>query len=265
MCFPFRRLALLVLAGLPLLARSPATLHVCADPNNLPYSNIQQQGFENKLAALIAQKLNAQLAYTWWPQRKSFATKSLDQGLCDVVMGVPTTLAGVLTTKPYYRSTYVFVSRTDRHLGITSLTDDRLSQLRIGIHMVGDDYAPPAVALAHRGITQNVTGFSLFGKYGEPNPPRKLIDAVEQGVVDVAIVWGPFAGYFSKDHPVGLDITPVSPPMFLGLPFTYEISAGVRKGNDALQTELNEIFESQAAGIRRILDQYGVPQLPETE
>ena len=80
-----------------------------------------------------------------------------------------------LTTKPYYRSTYVFVSRRDRNLQITSLLDDRLSHLRIGIHVVGDDYAPPAFALAHRGITQNVVGFSLFGEYGEANPPRKLI------------------------------------------------------------------------------------------
>jgi quinoprotein dehydrogenase-associated probable ABC transporter substrate-binding protein len=264
MCLAFRRLAFLGLAALPLLAQTP-TLRVCADPNNLPYSNLQQQGFENKLAALVAHDMKARLEYTWWSQHKSFATKSLDQGACDVVLGAPATLPDVLTTKPYYRSTYVFVTRTDRHLGITSLADSRLSQLRIGIHVVGDDYAPPAVALAHRGITQNVTGFSLFGKYSEANPPRKLIDAVEHGTVDVAIVWGPFAGYFAKDQPAGLDIAPVVPAIFLGIPFTYEISAAVRKGNDGLQAELNDIFESHAAVIRRILDQYGVPQLPETE
>ena len=264
MYLPFLRRAFLALPALPMLAHIPP-LRVCADPNNLPYSDLQQQGFENKLAALVAHDMKARLEYTWWSQHKSFATKSLDQGACDVVLGVPATLPDVLTTKPYYRSTYVFVTRTDRHLGITSLTDPRLSRLRIGIHVVGDDYAPPAIALAHRGITQNVSGFSLFGEYGERNPPRKLIDAVEHGAVDVAIVWGPFAGYFSKDQPLDLDIAPVAPATFLGVPFTYEISAAVRKGNNALRAELNDIFQSQAAVIRRILDQYGVPQLPETE
>ena len=233
MYLPYRRLALLVIAAAPIFAQS-SVLRVCADPNNLPFSNELQQGFENKLADLLAASTNARLEYTWWSQRKSFAKKSLDQGACEVVLGVPTSLPDVLTTKPYYRSTYVFVTRHDRNLQISSLIDPRLSHLRIGIHVVGDDYAPPAFALAHRGITQNVVGFSLFGEYGQPNPPRKLIDAVETGAGDVAIVWGPFAGYFTKGAPVPLDIAPVTPSTFLGVPFTYEISAAVRSGNEVL-------------------------------
>ena len=239
-----------------------SVLRVCADPNNLPYSNEQRQGFENKLAELLAASIDARLEYTWWSQRKSFATKALDQGACDAVLGVPAGLQGVLTTQPYYGSTYVFVTRRDRQLKISSLTDARLSQLRIGIHVAGDDFAPPAFALAHRGITRNVVGFSLFGEYGEQNPPRKLIDAVEAGAVDVGIVWGPFAGYFARGLPAPLDITPVIPPMFLGVPFTYQISAAVKNGNEGLKTELNEAVQSQSAEVQRILDEYSVPRIP---
>lgn len=260
MCSPCRRLAFLALVAVPMLAQTPV-LRVCADPNNLPFSNASQEGFENKLALLLAAKMNARLEYTWWSQHKSFATKSLDQGACDVVPGVPAGLPDVLTTAPYYRSTYVFVTRRDRHLQIASLTDPRLSHLRIGIHVVGDDYAPPAIALAHLGITQKVVGYSLFGEYGEANPPRKLIDAVETSAVDVAIVWGPFAGYFSQNESQPLDISPVMPSIFMGVPFTYEISAAVRKGNIALMTELQRILQSQITAVQEILNEYAVPQL----
>jgi mxaJ protein len=256
-----RRLVLLILAAIPTLAQN-SVLRVCADPNNLPFSNQQKQGFENKLADLLAAGANARLEYTWWSQRKSFAKKSLDQGACEVVLGVPTSLPDVLTTRVYYRSTYVFVTRHDRNLHVASLADPRLSTLRIGIHVVDDNYAPPAFALARLGITQNVVGFSLFGEYGQPNPPRKLIDAVETGAVDVAIVWGPFAGYFSQGAPLPLDIAPVAPSTFGGVPFTYEISAAVREGNNTLKTELDQILQSQSAAVHKILEQYAVPQVP---
>jgi quinoprotein dehydrogenase-associated probable ABC transporter substrate-binding protein len=241
------------------MAANQRVLRVCADPNNLPFSNEQGQGFENKIAELISSALNEKLEYTWWSERKSFIKNSLDEGRCDAVLGIPSSLDSVAATQPYYRSTYVFVTRRDRNLHVTSLNDPELARLRIGIHVVGDDYAPPAIALARRGITQNITAFSLFGSYGEPNPPRKLIDAVAQGMIDVAIVWGPFAGYFAKNEQAQLEIAPVSPPMYLGIPFTYSISAGVRKGEDALKAELDEALVHESAAIQQILSQFGVP------
>ncbi len=242
-------------------ARRPL-LRVCADPNNLPFSNQSQQGFENKLATLIAHGMNAELKYAWVPQRKSFARRSLQSGLCDVVMGVPASMPDVLTTKPYYRSSYMFISRSARRLQVTSLADPRLADLRIGIHIVGDDYAPPAYALAHRGITQNIQGFSLFGEYGEPNPPRKLIDAVDRGQVDVAIAWGPLAGYFAHKANAPLAMAPVTPSIFLGVPFAFDISAAVRPGNINLKTEVDHILESQSTAVQLILGEYHVPQVP---
>jgi mxaJ protein len=257
----FRCLSLVLIAVLPCMAAEQRVLRVCADPNNMPFSNGRSEGFENKLAEMIAGKLQAKLEYTWWSERKSFIRNSLDQGRCEVVMGVPATLESITATNPYYRSTYVFVSRHDRKLQITSLNDPRFENWRIGTHVVGDDYAPPAYALARRGITSNLTAFSLFGPYGDPNPPAKIIDAVSDGEVDVAIVWGPFAGFFAKTAKAPLDVVPVSPAVLLGVPFTYDISLGVRKGNAALKTELDRVLESQSVTVQQILSEYGVPQV----
>jgi quinoprotein dehydrogenase-associated probable ABC transporter substrate-binding protein len=259
----FRFLNLFLFAAGAMLAANQPVLRVCADPNNLPFSNQQGQGFENKLAEMLAAQLGARLKYTWWAERQSFLKNSLEAGRCDLVMGLPASLPSVATTRPYYQSTYVFVSRHDRNLHVTSLGDPRFSEWRVGVHVVGDDYAPPAAALARRGITRNIIGFSLFGSHGAVSPASKVIDAVANGQIDVAIVWGPFAGYFAKQQKTALDIVPVSPAKFLAIPFTYEIAAGVRKGDSVLLARIDEALADNSAGIRQILDRYGVPQVKE--
>lgn len=256
-----RCLSFFAISLLPFAIKAQGVLRVCADPNNMPFSNQRQEGFENKLAQMIAADVSAKLDYAWWSERGSLVKNTLNAGRCDVLMGVPSSLDEAATSKPYYRSTYVFVSRRDRQLHVTSLGDARLSDWRIGLHVVGENLAPPAVALASRGITKNVTGYSLFGAYGEENPPRRLIDAVESRDVDLAIVWGPFAGYFAKCAKVPLEITPVQPRVFSGIPFSYDISLGVRKGNEALRRELNDALDREQGAIRGLLAQYGVPEV----
>ena len=258
---PLRFPSLLLFAMIPAIAAGTGTLRVCADPNNLPFSNQQGQGLENKIAELTAAALGEKLEYTWWAERQSFIQNSLAQGRCDVIIGLPKTLDSVEVTKPYYRSSYVFVTRQDRRLNINSLIDPRLSEWKIGMQVVGNDYAPPAVALAKRGITENIVGFRLFGEYGEIDPARKIVDAVDRGDIDVAIVWGPFAGYFAKSARIPLEIVPVSPAAFMGVPFSYDISMGVRKGDDTLKARLDQVIEAESAKIQRILTQYGVPQV----
>ena len=257
MCFRF--LSVVLAAAITCCASELPVLRVCADPNNMPFSNERGEGFENKLAELIAGKLNERLEYTWWSERKSFVKNSLGQNRCDVLMGVPSLLDSVEVTRPYYHSSYVFVSRHDRHLQIASLGDPRLSGWRIGVQVVGDDYAPPAFALARRGITKSVVGFSLFGSYGELNPTRKIIDAIADGAVDVAIVWGPFAGYFAKSANAPLDVAAVSPPMYFGVPFAYDISIAVRKGDERLRTQLDAVLAAESKTIHQLLLDYGVP------
>ena len=237
-------------------------LRICADPNNLPFSNEQEAGFENRLAELLASDLGAELRYTWWAQRRGFFRNTLNAGLCDVVLGVPANFELALPTRPYYRSTYVFVSRAGSGFDVDSLDDPVLRRARIGVHLVGDDYTntPPAHALARRGLTDNVTGFTLYGNYARPNPPARIIEAVAQGDIDVAIVWGPFAGYFGPRTGVPLRITPVQPERDgADLPFVFDIAAGVRQGDTALRREVQQVLDRRRDEIRRIIDSYGVP------
>src|SRR5256885_11137495 len=138
--------ALLLVIFIPALGARD--LRVCADPNNLPFSNQSAEGLENKVADLLARNLGATLTYTWWAERKNFIRDTLDAGRCDLVIGAPALIPGALTTKPLYRSTYVFVHRENRALHLTSFDDPALAHLRIGVQIVGDAYAPPAHALA---------------------------------------------------------------------------------------------------------------------
>lgn len=257
---------LLPLAILCCRSASPKPpLRVCSDPNNLPFSNQKQEGFENRIAELIASELGAKVEYTWFPQRRGFLRNTLLADKCDVVMGTITGAERVLTTEPYYRSTYVFVSRKDRKLGIRSLDDSALRKLKIGVQLVGDDYAntPPVHALSRRGVIGNLVGFSVFGDYSEPNPPARVIDAVSSGAVDLAIAWGPLAGYFAKHSSSPLEIVPVSPEVDPpGLRFAFDISLAVRPGDMQRKQELEQILRRRSVDVNRILDQYGVPRAP---
>jgi len=238
-------------------------LRVCADPNNLPFSDGKEEGFENRIAEVVARDLHAKLTYAWSAQRRGFVRNTLNQNQCDVLMGVPSSFERARTTIPYYRSTYVFVTRRDRHLRIKSFDDPALRRLRIGVQMVGDDFTntPPAHALSKRQIISNVRGYSVYGDYRQPNPPARVIDAVANGDVDVAVAWGPLAGYFAQHEAAPLEITPVSPQIDLPfLPFVFDISMGVRRGDDALRDELNAVILRRKTEIDRILDEYGVPR-----
>ena len=246
------------------ITRPAGVLRVCADPNNLPFSNERGEGFENKIADLLAHDLNERVEYTWWAQRRGFFRNTLKAGLCDVVIGVPAGFEMALTTKPYYRSTYVFLSRKDRHLNVTSFDDPSLKTLRIGVQIIGDDQsnAPPAHALSRRNIIDNVKGFTLYGDYRQPDPPARIVDAVAKGDVDLAIVWGPLAGYFAKQSRVPLEVVPVSPQIDQPfLPFVFDISMGVRRGDQELRDQVEQILEKRRDDINRILADYRVPRV----
>jgi len=252
------------IATVPPVARPAGVLRVCADPNNLPFSNDRGEGFENKIAEMLAQDLGERVEYTWWAQRRGFFRNTLKAGMCDVVMGVPSGFEMALTTRPYYRSSYVFLSRKDRHLKLSSFDDPQLRKLRIGVQIIGDDQsnAPPAHALTRRHIVDNVGGFTLYGDYGQPNPPARIVDAVAKGDIDLAIVWGPLAGYFAKQSRVPLEMAPVTPQIDQPfLPFVFDISMGVRRGDQELRDQLEQVLEQRRADIDRILEDYRVPRV----
>jgi mxaJ protein len=241
-----------------------AALRVCADPNNLPFSNARLEGFENRIAALVADELGARVEYTWWAQRRGFLRNTLAAGLCDVVPGLPTASDRALTTAPYYRSTYVFVSPRARHLEVRSFDDPALRRLRIGVQLIGDDYtnAPPAHALARRGVVGNLRGYLVAGDYARDDPPARIVEAVAAGEVDLAIVWGPLAGYFAPRQRVALDVVPVAPAIDLPfLPFVFDVSMGVRRGDDALRRRLDDVLARRRADVDAILAAFGVPRV----
>jgi quinoprotein dehydrogenase-associated probable ABC transporter substrate-binding protein len=277
---PMRRLAptrfiplVLALAALPLAAQTgnvapvaaPAkpAFRVCGDPDNLPFSNAKGEGFENRIAELIAAELGDTVTYTWWPQRRGFVRNTLRAKECDVLIGVPAGFDPVAETKPYYRSTYYIVTRADRKLGIKSLDDEKLRGLKVGVNVIGEDYTntPPAHALGLRGIT--AVGFDTF--YNAEHRPDDIIKAVASGKIDAAVVWGPLAGYFAKRSPTPLSLVALPDSVDrTGYPFAYDIGMGVRRADKALKAQLDTILERKRPEIQRILDEYGVPKLAPT-
>jgi mxaJ protein len=261
-------IALAILMGAAPGAVQKRELRVCADPDNLPFSNQKLEGFENRLAELVAGEMRATVKYAWLPQRRGFVRRTLKAEACDVILGLPSGSEMVLATKPYYRSTYVFVYAKDRHLEIRSFDDAALRRLRIGLHAIGEDGAnpPPAHALARRGITTNVVGFKMWDVDGVESPQGKIVDAVAAGEIDVAVVWGPLGGYFAQQQKTALDVVPVSPSVDPpGIPFTYDISMAVRPGAAGLKKELDAVLDRRRRDVRRILAEFGVPLVEKGE
>lgn len=244
--------------------KGAAPLRVCADPNNMPFSNDRGEGFENMLATMIARDLDRPLTYVWWPQRRGFIRNTLKAGRCDLVMGIPAHFEMAQTTKPYYRSSFAFITRTGDELDIASFDDPRLKKLDIGIHVIGDDYSnpPPAMALAMRGIRENVHGYSIYGDYSRHGPTRTLIDAVASGEIDVAIAWGPLAGYFAAQAEQPLTVTPLADQATATAePMMFSIAMGVRHGDDQLKKVVEGVLERRHQDVRALLQHYQVPLL----
>ena len=254
-----------IAAALALLIVQPAAardLKVCADPNNMPFSNKAGEGFENKIVELVAKDLGATVKYTWWAQRRGFVRNTLKAGDCDVWPGVAAGMDMLTTTRPYYSSSYVFVSRKADGLDITSFDDPRLKTLTVGVQMVGNDAmnTPPAHALARRGIIGNVRGFMLYGDYREPNPPAAIVNAVSDRKIDVAVAWGPMAGYFAGREKPALEVSRIAAPFDgPGWPMRFDIAMGVKKGNTALVDAIDAVLKRESAQVRRILESYRVP------
>jgi mxaJ protein len=260
MCLVFRCLAITWLfVSSNLGTETNRVLRIAADPNNLPFSNDRLEGFENRIATLLAEELGVRIDYVWHAQRRGFFREAVRQGDCDLVMGVPARFERLLTSKPYYRSSYMFVSRSDRNLNLGSLDDPILRALKIGVHLIGDDgmNTPPVHALTDRGIVTNLFGFTLYGDYSKPNPPARIIEAVSKGEIDVALVWGPLAGYFAIKETTGLTLSPLSGGH--DLPFTFEISVGIHKSQPRLRDQIDEILSRRKKDIQTILREYRIP------
>ncbi|MBA3444355.1 MAG: quinoprotein dehydrogenase-associated putative ABC transporter substrate-binding protein [Gemmatimonadales bacterium] len=241
----------------------PGVIRVCADPDNMPLSNQKGEGFEQKIAALVAKEWNAKVEYAWWPVRRGFFARALNGRYCDIAIQAPSLFDMAGVTKPYFRSGYVIVTRKDSGLDIKSLADPRLKKLKIGVNLLNSDAenTPPAMALSRYGVVGNLVGYSTF--YTETERPEDIINDVAKKSTDVAIVWGPLAGYFAKTSPVPLSMTPLGERDSLSdFPFRFNIGMGVRRRDRGLRDSLQTVLNRRGPEIQAILKQYGVPMFP---
>lgn len=273
MLMPLRRPVLLALAlsalagGAGLAAQrpapmSPGLLRVCADPDNLPFSNQAGEGVENKLAELMAATWNSKLEYVWWAAPRGMM-RMLNGRYCDVTLQMPvlSDMAGV--TRPYYRTSYVFVQRATAPHRVTSLDDPALKTMKIGVHLFAADgeNTPPAMALSAHGVVGNLVGFSTTYVGGQ-NRPEDIIKAVVSDSIDIAIVWGPIAGYYGKQLGADLALSPVHDDSVTRIPFTYNMGMATRRSERAFLDSLQKFLYAKAPEIRALLEQYGIPLLP---
>ena len=233
----------------------PTEFKVCADPDNMPYSNSKQEGFEDKIAAVLAQELGKKLSFQYAYYRQGFLRNTLNANRCDYVMSTTSDNDSMRTSVPYYRSGFVFVYRKSSGYNITDWDAPDLRKGIIGI--VGQ--SPPTRPLADHDLMANARPYRLQRDLNFP--PSQLIDDLVKGDLDVAIVWGPIAGYFAKQASIPLVVMPIPEYEDKNVKGkeNWNISIGVRNKDKARAEELNKAILNRQADIDKILDQYGVP------
>jgi mxaJ protein len=260
-------LAALAATALPLAAQRPAPmqpglLRVCADPDNLPASNQAGEGLENRLAEFMAKEWNSRLEYVWWAAPRGMM-RMLNGRYCDVVLQMPVLSDMANLTKPYFRTSYVIVQRKDVPYRISGLDDPDLKRLKIGVHLFANDgeNSPPAMALSRHGVVGNLVGFSTVYVGGMARP-EDIVKAVADGTVDVAMVWGPIAGFYARKLGLDLLLTPVPDDTLTGIPFVYSMGMATRRGEPAFRDSLQRFLDTHQPELQRILDEFGVPTVP---
>ena len=243
--------------GVDLVNRT--ALRVCADPANMPFSNDKGEGFENKIAELVAAELRVPVEYTWFPQATGFIRQTLFAKRCDVVMGYAQGDELVLNTNAYYRSTYALVYRAGTGLdGVDSLSDPRLSDKRIGV-VAG---TPPGSIMAQLGLIQNAKPYPLVVDRRHDSPGERMAGDIRSGAIDAGILWGPMAGYFAVNDGEKLTVVPLLKEIS-GPRMAYRITFGVRNLENDWKHQLNELIAKLQGDIDALLLQFGVPMLDE--
>ena len=236
-----------------------AALRVCADPANMPFSNDKGEGFENKIAEMVAGELKVPVEYTWFPQATGFIRQTLAAKRCDVVMGYAQGDELVLNTNPYYRSTYALVYRPGAGLdGVDSLADARLSGKRIGV-VAG---TPPATVMAGLGLIQQAKPYPLLVDRRYDLPGERMIGDIRSGDIDAGVLWGPMAGYFAARGGDKLAVVPLTKET-AGARLAYRITFGVRQLEDDWKRQLNALIARRQGDIDAVLLEFGVPLLDE--
>ena len=234
-------------------------LRVCADPANLPFSNEKGEGFENRVAEIVAAEFKVPVEYTWFPQATGFIRQTLFAKRCDVVIGYAQGDELVLNTNHYYRSTYALIYRAGGALdGVDNLADSRLRNKRIGV-IAG---TPPGNVMARLGLIEQAKPYPLMIDRRYDSPGERMVDDIRSGDIDAGVLWGPMAGYFAARGGEKLEVVPLLKES--GTPrMAYRITFGVRNLEDHWKRELNLVIAKLQGDIDAILLQFGVPLLDE--
>ena len=238
-------------------------LRVCGDPGNMPFSERKEDGFENKIAAIVADELKVKLRYYWLTQGPGFVRNTLGTGLCDLIIGQAFGSDLVQTTNPYYRSSYVLVTRAGEFDGVAGLDDSRLKGKSIGV-IAG---TPPVNRMGDLGLVSSMKAYAPY----QLDPARKyqtvgaeIIGALAAKEIDAAVLWGPSAGWLAKQSGTSMSVVPLlnepaRPPM------AYRIAMGVRLGENDWKRSLNSVLRKRKADIDKVLRDYDVPLLDDEE
>ena len=239
----------------------PKVLRVCADPRNMPFSDEKGEGFENKLAELVAQKLGKSLAYAWYPQAPGFVRNTLGAYKCDVIMGYPQGNDVVQSTNPYYRTAYALVLRHGSGLdGIDTLGDPRLKGKRIGI-VAG---TPPATLLAANGLMTGAKPYPLVIDTRFDSSAAAMTQDLAAGEIDAGVLWGPMAGYYAMKANLPMTVVPLVKERG-GPRLAYYITMGVRGADQDWKRQLNRLIAENQPTINRLLASFGVPLLDDKD
>jgi mxaJ protein len=257
------RIGLAVLLGAASTGAAPASaayLRVCADPDNLPFSNEKAEGFENKLAELIAQKLDATLEYTWFAEATGYVPNTMGREACDLVMGYAQGTGLIEDTNPYYYTSYVLIYREqDPSLaGVDNLSDPRLKGKRIGLFA----RTPPASILAMHGLVANAKPFEVNADESAAKTTMTIIGEIASGELDAALLWGPVGGYYAERAGVPLKLVPLVKEN-AGPSTIYGITMGVRPNEPQWKHTINKLIAENQGEINVILEGYNVPLLDE--
>lgn len=230
---------------------------VCADPDNMPYSNVKHEGFEDKIAELLAKDLGKPLTYTYAYNRQGFLRNTISAKRCDIVMGVPPDFDPLRTSKPYYRSGHVFIWRKDSGYNITSWDSPDLKKGIIGI--IGQ--SPATIPLNDHNLMANARPYRMQRDLNLP--PSFMTDDLAKGDIDVAIEWGPIGGYFAKQSKVPMEVVLI--PEYQkenakGKEY-WNISIGVRKGDKDRMAQIQAALDRNQDKILKILDDFGIPHV----
>lgn len=239
-------------------ALTTSLLRVCADPSNLPFSNEKLEGFENRIIALIAESLELEVRYTWFPQTIGFVRNTLRMRDCDLISGITTTSELVQNTNPYYHSAYVMVYRSDSGIDATSIKDPQLKDKKLGL-IAG---TPPANLIAQLGLLGNIKPYQLVADTRHHKPAREAVMDVANKETDVAFVWGPLAAFHARETDIELELIPLTREE-ARTRLTFRVSMAVRYNETDWKHRINEVLDELQPEINTILKEYGVPLLDE--